>query len=204
MEELAVNRFECLQILAPLITDQLVVTSLSGQKVEWSHLSKHEGNLLLGSMGNALAVGMGLALFLTHRKVIVLESDGSLLLSLFNLPTLANLNPANLAVFVFDNQAYSGTRISHPSATAGKTDLEAVARGSGIEGSRTVRDLASFREEADSVINQKGLRFVVTKVEESLGHRKITRTNIDLVENKYRFMRYLEETEGRPVLFGRS
>ncbi|MDP6560520.1 MAG: hypothetical protein QF619_10455 [Candidatus Binatia bacterium] len=55
--------------------------------------------------------------------VIVLESDGSLLLSFFNLPTLANFNPANLAVFVFDNQAYSGTRISHPSATAGKTDL---------------------------------------------------------------------------------
>mgnify|MGYP003693800723 CR=1 FL=1 len=53
-------------------------------------------------------------------------------LSLFNLPTLANLNPPNLAVFVFDNQAYSGTRISYPSATAGKTDLAAMASGAGI------------------------------------------------------------------------
>jgi len=116
-------RYECLEQLAPLITDQLIVTSLSGQRVEWGHLSKHEGNLLLGSMGNALSVGLGLALARPQRKVIVLESDGSLLLSLFNLPTLANMNPSNLALFVFDNQAYSGTKISEPTATAGKTDL---------------------------------------------------------------------------------
>ncbi len=127
------QRYECLEQLAPLITDQLVVTSLSGQRVEWGHLSKHDGNLLLGSMGNALAVGLGLALALPKRKVIVLESDGSLLLSLFNLPTVANMNPANLAVFVFDNQAYSGTKISEPTATAGKTDLAGMARSAGIE-----------------------------------------------------------------------
>ncbi len=124
-------RYECLEFLAPLITDQLVVTSLSGQRVEWGHLSNHEGNLLVGSMGNALGVSVGLALALPHRKVIVLESDGSTLLSLFNLPTLANLDPPNLAVFVFDNQAYSGSRISYPTATAGKTDLEGVGPGCG-------------------------------------------------------------------------
>ena len=94
-------RYECLELLAPLMTDQLVVTSQSGQRVEWSHLSKHEGNLLVGSMGNALGVGIGLALALPHRKVIVLESDGSLLLALFNLATLANSNPSNLSVFEF-------------------------------------------------------------------------------------------------------
>src|SRR5215207_1688445 len=134
------QRFECLEQLAPLISDQLVVTSLSGQRVEWGHLSKHDGNLLLGSMGNALAVGLGLALALPKRKVIVLESDGSLLLSLFNLPTVANMNPANLAIFVFDNQAYSGTKISEPTATAGKTDLAGMARSAGIEHAVTVRD----------------------------------------------------------------
>ena len=69
-----------------MIADQLVVTSLSGQRVEWGQLSKHDGNLLLGSMGNALAVGLGLALALPKRKVIVLESDGSLLLSLLTCP----------------------------------------------------------------------------------------------------------------------
>lgn len=197
-------RYECFEWLAPLMTDQLVVTSLSGQRVEWGHLSNREGDLLLGSMGNALAVGLGLALALPHRKVFVFESDGSLLLSLFNLPTLANLNPSNLAVFVFDNQAYSGTRISYPSATAGKTDLAAIAKGSGIEHAVTVRDIDAFKREASAALDENGLRFVVCKVEESVGHRKIARSDIDLPENKYRFVRYLERTEGKRIFRGRG
>jgi thiamine pyrophosphate-dependent acetolactate synthase large subunit-like protein len=198
------QRYECLEQLAPLMTDQLVVTSLSGQRVEWGYLSKHEGNLLLGSMGNALSVGLGLALALPHRKVIVLESDGSVLLSLFNLPTLANINPANLAVFVFDNQAYSGTKISQPTATAGKTDLARMARSAGIEHAVTVKDVEAFKNEATGVVHQNGLRFVVAKVEESRGHRRIERTNVDLLENKYRFVRYVERTEGIMIFRGRG
>lgn len=190
-------RHECLQFLAPLITDQLVLTSQSGQRIEWSHLSNRDGNLLLGMMGCAIGVGMGLALALPHRRVLVLESDGSVLLSLFNLVTLANLNPHNLGVFVFDNQVYSGTRISSPTATAGKTDLEAMARGAGIEHSVTVRDIEAFKKEATAALSGNELRFIVCKVEESLLHREIPRPTIDLAENKYRFVRYLEQTEGK-------
>src|SRR2546426_259169 len=98
-------------LLAAKMTDQLVVTSQSGQRIEWSHLSHHEGNLLVGMMGCAVGVGMGLALALPHRKIIVLDSDGSVLLSLFNLPTLGNLQPKNLVIYVFDNGVYSGSRI---------------------------------------------------------------------------------------------
>ena len=197
-------RYECFEWMAPLITDQIIVTSLSGQRVEWGQLSQHEGNLLLGSMGNALAVGTGLALALPHRKVIVFESDGSLLLSLFNLPTVANLGPQNLAVFVFDNQIYSGTRISEPTATAGKTGLELIAKGSGIDDAITVRDIEEFKKAAASALNEHGLKFIVAKVEESRGHRKIQRTNMDLLENKYQFVRYLEKTEGKPIFLGRG
>ncbi len=190
-------RHECLQFLAPLITDQLVITSQSGQRIEWSHLSNRDGNLLVGMMGCAIGVGMGLALALPHRKVLVLESDGSVLLSLFNLVTLANLNPHNLEIFVFDNEVYSGTRISSPTATAGKTDLEAMARGAGIERSVTVRDIEAFKTEARAALSGNELRFIVCKVEESLLHREIPRPTIDLAENKYRFVRYLEQTEGK-------
>jgi sulfopyruvate decarboxylase subunit beta len=197
-------RYDCFEWLAPLMTDELVVTSLSGQRVEWGHLSKREADLNLGSMGNALAVGIGLALALPHRKVFVFESDGSVLLSLFNLPTLANLNPANLTVFVFDNQAYSGTRISYPTATAGKSDLAGIAKASGIEHSLTVARLEDFKREASAALKETGLRFVVCKIEESVGHRKITRSNVDLLETKYRFVRYLERTEGKPIFQGRG
>ncbi len=198
------KRSDCFEFLAPLITDQLVIGSLSGQRVEWGHISRHEGNLLVASMGAALGMGIGLALVLPHRKVVVLESDGSLLLSLYNLPTLGNLNPPNLVVFVFDNEVYSGTRISEPSATAGKTDLAAVARECGIEKSATVRDLDAFKQETAQALAENALRFVVCKVDKTTGHRQIQRPTEDLWEHKYRFVRYLEKTEGKPIFLGRG
>jgi hypothetical protein len=79
-----------------------------------------------------------------------------------------------------------------------------MARSAGIEHSVTVRELASFKNEAAGAIGEAGLRFVVAKVEESRGHRKIERTNVDLLENKYRFVRYLERTEGKTVFRGRG
>jgi len=197
-------RYDCLKLLAPRITDQLVVTSLSGQKIEWASLSQHPGNLLVGTMGTALGVGIGLAIGLPQRKVIVLESDGSVLLALFNLATLANLDPKNLIVFVFDNQVYSGTRISEPTATAGKTDLAMMARGAGIAQATTVRDLTAFQQEMNAALDEDQLKFVVCKIEESGAHREILRTDLDPMENKYQFVRYLERGEGRPIFRGRG
>jgi sulfopyruvate decarboxylase subunit beta len=183
-----VNRFECLELLAPLITDHLVIASLSGQRVEWGHLSDHQGNLLVGAMGNALGIGLGLAIALPHRKVIALESAGV----------------SNLIVFVFDNQAYSGSRISYPTATAAKTDLETIARGSGIAHSVTVRDTRAFEHEMRAALQENELKFIVCKVDETVRHREIQRTNVDTFENKYRFVRFIEETEGKPVFVGRG
>jgi sulfopyruvate decarboxylase subunit beta len=194
-------RYECLELLAARITDQLIVTSQSGQRIEWSHLSKHEGNLLVGMMGCATGVGIGLALALPHRKVIVLDSDGSVLLSLFNLATLGNLQPKNLLVYVFDNGVYSGSRISSPTATAGNTDLEAVARGAGIKQAVTIRDLTQFEAEGLAALERNELGFLVCKVEESLLHREIPRPTTDLAENKYTFVRYLERTEKKKIPF---
>ncbi len=194
-------RYQCLELLAGKMTDQLVVTSQSGQRIEWAHLSKHEGNLLVGMMGCAIGVATGLALALPHRKVIALDSDGSVLLSLFNLPTLGNLRPKNLVVYVFDNGVYSGSRISYPTATSGNTDLEAMARGAGIESARTIRDIESFKAEGLGAMERNELGFLVCKVEESLMHREIPRPDIDLAENKYRFVRYLERTEKKTIPF---
>ncbi len=194
-------RHECLQLLAARMTDQLVVTSQSGQRIEWAHLSKHEGNLLVGMMGCAIGVAMGLALALPHRKVLALDSDGSVLLSLFNLPTLGNLRPKNLVVFVFDNGVYSGSRISYPTATSGNTDLEAMARGAGIENAHTIRDIDDFKKRGIAALEQDQLAFFICKVDESLLHREIPRPVTDLAENKYNFVRYLERTEEKVVPF---
>ncbi|MGE5819656.1 MAG: thiamine pyrophosphate-dependent enzyme [Deltaproteobacteria bacterium] len=194
-------RYECLELLAARMTDQLVVTSQSGQRIEWSHLSRHEGNLLVGMMGCALGVGIGLALALPHRKVIVLDSDGSVLLSLFNLPTLGNLQPKNLVVYVFDNGVYSGSRISYPTATSGNTDLEAMARGAGIENATTIHEIEHFKKDGLMALDRDELAFFICKVDESLLHREIPRPSTDLAENKYTFVRYLERTEKKTIAF---
>ncbi len=194
-------RYECLELLAAKMTDQLVVTSQSGQRIEWSHLSRHEGNLLVGMMGCAIGVGTGLALALPHRKVIVLDSDGSVLLSLFNLATLGNLQPKNLVIYVFDNGVYSGSRISYPTATSGNTDLAAMAQGAGIKNAVTIRGIEDFKKTGLGALEQHQMAFVVCKVKESLLHREIPRPNTDLAENKYTFVRYLERTEGKTNSF---
>jgi sulfopyruvate decarboxylase subunit beta len=194
-------RRECLELLAGKMTDQLVVTSQSGQRIEWSHFSQHEGNLLLGMMGCAIGVATGLALALPHRKVIALDSDGSVLLSLFNLTTLGNLRPKNLVVYVFDNGVYSGSRISYPTATAGNTDLAAMARSAGISNACTISELGDFKTKGIDALTSKELGFFVCKVEESLLHREIPRPKTDLAENKYTFVRYLERTEGKAIPF---
>ena len=195
------TRYECLELLAARISDQLVVTSQSGQRIEWSHLSKHEGNLLIGMMGCAVGVGMGLALALPHRKVIVLDSDGSILLSLFNLTTIGNLQPKNLLVYVFDNGVYSGSRISYPTATSGNTDLAAMAKGAGIKDAMTIKEIEHFKKDGLTALDRNELGFFICKVEESLLHREIPRPTTDLGENKYTFVRYLERTEKKTIPF---
>jgi sulfopyruvate decarboxylase subunit beta len=194
-------RYECLELLAAKVTDQLIVTSQSGQRIEWSHLSRHEGNLLVGMMGCAVGVGMGLALALPHRKVIVLDSDGSVLLSLFNLATLGNLQLKNLVIYVFDNGVYSGSRISYATATSGNTDLEAIAKGAGIANAMTIRDIGHFKRDGLTALDRSELSFFICKVEESLLHREIPRPTTDLAENKYTFVRYLERTEKKTIPF---
>jgi thiamine pyrophosphate-dependent acetolactate synthase large subunit-like protein len=196
-----VIRYDCLQWLAGKMTNQLVVTSQSGQRIEGSHLSRHEGNLLVGMMGCAIGVATGLALALPHRKVIALDSDGSVLLSLFNLATLGNLRPKNLIVCVFDNGVYSGSRISYATATAGNTDLAGMARAAGITHAHTIREVEDFKKKATDALTGNELAFFVCKVEESLLHREIPRPTTDLAENKYTFARYLERTEEKTLPF---
>jgi sulfopyruvate decarboxylase subunit beta len=157
--------------------------------------------LLVGMMGCAIGVATGLALALPHRKVIALDSDGSVLLSLFNLATLGNLRPKNLVIYVFDNGVYSGSRISYATATSGNTDLTAMARGAGIANAHTIRDIEEFNKQGIGALTRNELAFFVCKVEESLLHREIPRPNTDLAENKYTFVRFLERTEEKTIPF---
>jgi thiamine pyrophosphate-dependent acetolactate synthase large subunit-like protein len=193
-----VNRIDCLRALAPHVTDDdLVVISLGGTGLEWNAVRPSDANLFLVAMGCNTPVALGLALALKHRRIVLLETDGSLLLTLGALATLGNVAPSNLRVFVFDNQGYE--RVKHDiSATSGKTDLAAIARGCGIADAATATTLDGFAEAAERTMAGDALSFIVAKVRPGIAD--VPPRPGDGLEDKYRFVRAVERLEGRPIL----
>ena len=76
-----------------------------------------------------------------------------------------------------------------------------MAKAAGIQNAVTLREIEDFRNKGLAALTRNELAFFVCKVEESLLHREIARPTVDLAENKYRFVRYLERTEGKPIPF---
>jgi len=191
------KRLDCLSVLGPLIKDDdLVVTTLGWVAGEWFAVRHKESNLYQVNMGMCTPLCLGLALVLPHRRVVAIESDGSVLLNLGAMTTLANKRPPNLTVIVFDNQCYMATG-GLPTATAGVTDLAAMANGAGIENSCSVSALDEFEREARGALQRKGPNYIIAKVE-AAGKRMST--DMDGKEGKYRFVRYIERTEGIKII----
>jgi sulfopyruvate decarboxylase subunit beta len=191
------TRYECLSVLAPLVQDEdLVVTTLGWVAGEWFALRPKESNLYQINMGMCTPLCLGLALMLPHRRVIALESDGSVLLNLSCIATLGNKRPPNLSVIVFDNQCYMATG-GLPTATAGNTDLAGIAKAAGIEHSYTVNSLEEFEDIARATVNRKALSYIVAKID-ATGKRMST--DMDGKEGKYRFVRYIEKSEGIQII----
>jgi sulfopyruvate decarboxylase subunit beta len=194
-----------MKALAPMITDQLVVTNVARTGFEWKMAAPREGNLYTMAMGMVTPVVLGLALSLPHRGVIALDGDGGILLNLGTLATVANQAPPNLISIIFDNQSYASTG-GLPTATAGKTDLVAIAKGAGIENAVGVHDIETFTETARAAVAGNGPWVIVCRVvsEKPPVEPKL----MDGRENKYRFVRYIEETEAttilRPSVVGRK
>jgi sulfopyruvate decarboxylase subunit beta len=183
---------DCIKALVPFIKDQLVVLSLGRIAEEWADQCPRDANFFDSGMGHHIPVAAGLATALPHREVIVLDTDGSVLMLLSALTTLASYPPPNLKIFVFDNEAYEGTG-SQPTATAGATDIAAIARGAGVRDAKSVKDLESFQKVAQDALTTQGLAFIVAKVE--LSKVPSPRKRIPPREALIRFVRYVEATE---------
>ncbi|MBI2874534.1 MAG: hypothetical protein HYY09_05565 [Firmicutes bacterium] len=181
------RRIEALRILAGKLADELVVTSLAGVAREWAWIADRPRNFYLRhSMGLASSVGLGLALARPGERVIVLDGDGSVLMNLGSLCTIANCAPPNLALIIFDNQAYASTGLQ-PSATAGRADLAAICRGAGIGEVAAVGDPARFQAAVEAALACRGTAAVIARVAaEPVQGPKIT---ISTWENKHRFLR---------------
>lgn len=194
------RRFDCLKAIAPRVRDDLVVANLANTTTEWRTLRPHEGNLYFAGMGMVTPMANGLALALPHRRVLALDGDGGILFDLSALGTMAQTAPANLFVVVFDNEGYvsCGKLKSVASLTAGTVNIEAMARASGLRNVCTVRTVEEFVAAVDAFLAGAGPTLVVAKVD--TGQEFTGPTMVDYKENRYHFVRHIEQLEGKIIL----
>ena len=191
------RRSDCLKALAPMLTDQLVVTNVARTGFETHMAMPREGNLYTMGMGCVTPVVLGLALSLPRRGVIALDGDGSILLNPGVFSTVGNYAPQNLICIIFDNESYASTG-GLPTATAGKTKLDEMAKAAGISNSFEIRKTEDFTELAKKALAGKGPWVLACKVESE--KPPVEPKLMDGRENKYRFVRYIEQTEGTTIL----
>jgi sulfopyruvate decarboxylase subunit beta len=193
------KRFDCLKSLASMIDpDTIVVANIGPISREWNALRPSDANLLQVNLGLCAAVGLGISLSLPHRQVVILDGDGNLLLNLASLADMANQSLSKTVHVVLDNEAYEGGG-GLRSATAGKADLAAVARGAGVSKTRLVTALQDFESTMRESLDGSGHHFIVAKVEQG-SVPNLPSLTLDGKEAKYRFARYIEKTEGIQIL----
>ena len=183
------QRLDCLSAIYHELEKCLVVTIMGAVAAELQSLG-HRTNFfyLQHAMGLASSTGLGLALCKPNRKIVVLDGDGSLLMNLGTLSTMARYAPKNLVHVVFDNESLLSVG-GFPTATGTGTDLEGVARASGIKKAMTVHGVEEFKAAVDAAIRGNELTTIVAKVE-AAGPAKYV-TDLALLENRFQFSRHV-------------
>jgi thiamine pyrophosphate-dependent acetolactate synthase large subunit-like protein len=150
-------------------------------------------------------MAVGLALALPHRPVVCLDGDGSVLMELGQLVVLGQEAPQNLCVFVVDNGVYESIGWSaggrrRPTATAASADLAAIATGCGVPYSRNIETMEELDAEIDLAFGASGRQCRFLNVKTLPGNARVPPRQTDGFEDKYRFVRYVERTEGKAIL----
>ena len=196
------RRYDCMTALAGLLAgDELVIVSLGSSVDEWYNAAPpmRAASLFQQQLGCVSGEALGLAVGLPHRRVISLDTDGGLLFNLGILATLGNEQPPNLLVVVWDNECYQSIGGPPTHTASGRVDLAAIARGAGVADARTVRTVAEFTDQAKQGLAASVPWVIVAKVDPSVP-QDIRRKHSDGREDKYIFVRHVEETEGIVIM----
>ena len=185
------QRVAAIQAIHPELERSVVVTIMGAVAAELQSIG-HRPNFfyLQHAMGLASSVGLGLALSRPKLPVVVLDGDGSLLMNLGGLTTLARYRPGNLVHVVFDNESLLSVG-GFPTATSTGSDLAAIAHGAGVPRTATVRTVAEFRAAFLAAQAARELTTLVAKVE-AVGPAGYV-TDLTLLENRFQFARHLKE-----------
>jgi sulfopyruvate decarboxylase subunit beta len=191
-------RLDALASIYQQISDCVVVTIMGAVAAELQALGHRPGFFYLQhAMGLASSVGLGIAMSRPELRVVVLDGDGSVLMNLGGLSTLARYKPPNLLHLVFDNESLLSVG-GFPTATATGTDLSAVAAGAGVPRTRAVHTLDELQREVAAGLAAQELTTIVAKVEAVYTPPTRTRgfvTELGLLENRFQFRRHLQSLE---------
>jgi sulfopyruvate decarboxylase subunit beta len=189
-----VKRLDALDALYPLLEESVVVTIMGAVAAELQSIG-HRPNFfyLQHAMGLASSVGLGIALCRPELPVVVLDGDGSLLMNLGGLSTLARYRPRNLLHIVFDNESLLSVG-GFPTATSTGTDLAGVAAAAGVPRTATVHTVDELNAAVADARAANDLTTIVAKVD-AVGPAGFV-TDLGLLENRFQFQRHLRERAG--------
>ena len=183
-------RIDALKAVYPQLSECIVVTIMGAVSAELQSLGHRPGFFyLLHAMGLASSLGLGIALNRPELKVVVLDGDGSVLMNLGGLTTMARYHPSNLVHVVFDNESLLSVG-GFPTATATGSDLAGIAAAAGVPRTGTVRTLEEFVPAFDAALAANELTTLVAKVEAK--GPPMFLTDLPMLENRFQFARYLK------------
>lgn len=183
-------RGDALQAIYPELEPRIVVTIMGAVAAELYTLGhRHNFFYLEHAMGLASSMGLGIALAMPEQKVIVIDGDGSLLMNLGTLSTLARYKPGNLLHIVFDNESLLSVG-GFPTATATGTDLAGIARASGVPCVLEADTPESLKVAVTEALAGSTLTTIISKVE-AIGPKSF-HMDLPLLENCFQFKRSLE------------
>jgi len=183
------NRFDLTKrLVAQLKHDEAVIGGIGNANFDlWASGQRPQNFYMLGSMGLAIPIALGVAIAQPRRHVIALEGDGSLLMQLGCLATVAERAPKNLTMVVWDNGIYQITG-SQPTPGAAAADLVVIARGAGIANSAWAADENDFDRLIASALKAGSPSLIVARIDSKPA---IGATDRDPVQIRERFMRGL-------------
>ena len=186
-------RVDALQAIYPDVEPCIVVTIMGAVAVELYTIGhRHNFFYLEHAMGLASSMGLGIALAMPAHKVIVIDGDGSLLMNLGTLSTMARYKPRNLLHIVFDNESLLSVG-GFPTATSAGTDLAGIARSSGIPSVIEADTIESLTTGVKDALVSNTLTTIVSKVE-AIGPKSF-HMDLPLLENRFQFKRCMEELQ---------
>jgi thiamine pyrophosphate-dependent acetolactate synthase large subunit-like protein len=180
------NRFDLTsRLVARLNNEEAVVGGIGNTNFDlWAAGHRPQNFYMLGSMGLAFPIALGVALAQPKRHVFALEGDGSLLMQLGSLSTIATLKPKNLTLVVMDNGIYQITG-AQPTPAAAVADLVAIAIGSGVANSAWAADEEDFERLIDQSMKAVGPTLIGVRIDDKPG---VGTTRRDPAQIRERFM----------------